>query len=91
MESRAVNQLREWRIEPAPFGAAPGRVIVCAGRTTVLCTASVELNVPPWLVDVSEILDNNAIDKAMAEVMKTVGYGSSDYGKSLVVRRPAGL
>ena len=36
------------------------------------------------LVDVSEILDNNAIDKAMQEVMKTVGYGSSDYGKSLV-------
>jgi uncharacterized protein with von Willebrand factor type A (vWA) domain len=36
------------------------------------------------LVDVSEILDNNAIDKAMAEVMKTVGYGSSDYGKSFV-------
>lgn len=34
------------------------------------------------LVDVSEILDNNAIDKAMQEVMKTVGYGSSDYGKS---------
>jgi uncharacterized protein with von Willebrand factor type A (vWA) domain len=34
------------------------------------------------LVDVSEILDGNAIDKAMAEVMKTVGYGSSDYGKS---------
>jgi uncharacterized protein len=34
------------------------------------------------LVDVSDILDNNAIDKAMQEVMKTVGYGSSDYGKS---------
>jgi uncharacterized protein with von Willebrand factor type A (vWA) domain len=34
------------------------------------------------LVDVSEILDGNAIDKAMQDVMKTVGYGSSDYGKS---------
>lgn len=34
------------------------------------------------LVDVSEILDSNAIDKAMQDVMKTVGYGSSDYGKS---------
>lgn len=34
------------------------------------------------LVDVSDILDGNAIDKAMQEVMKTVGYGSSDYGKS---------
>jgi uncharacterized protein with von Willebrand factor type A (vWA) domain len=36
------------------------------------------------LVDVSEILDGNSIDKAMQEVMKTVGYGSSDYGKSFV-------
>jgi uncharacterized protein with von Willebrand factor type A (vWA) domain len=35
------------------------------------------------LVDVSDILDGHAIDKAMQEVMKTVGYGSSDYGKSL--------
>jgi uncharacterized protein len=34
------------------------------------------------LVDVSELLDGNAIDNAMQEVMKTVGYGSSDYGKS---------
>jgi uncharacterized protein with von Willebrand factor type A (vWA) domain len=34
------------------------------------------------LVDVSGILDGHAIDKAMQEVMKTVGYGSSDYGRS---------
>lgn len=34
------------------------------------------------LVDVSDILDGEAIDKAMQEVMKTVGFGSSDYGKS---------
>lgn len=34
------------------------------------------------LVDVSDILDGHAIDKAMQEVMKTVGYGSSDYGRS---------
>ena len=48
-DSRAADALREWKIEPAPFGASPGRVIVRAGRTTVLCTASVELSVPPWL------------------------------------------
>jgi ribonuclease PH len=50
MENRPSDQLRQWRIEPAPYGASPGRVIVRAGRTTVLCTASVELGVPPWLV-----------------------------------------
>ena len=42
--------LRTFRIERDVPGAAPGRVIVRAGRTTVLCTASVEENVPPWLV-----------------------------------------
>src|SRR5688572_16274677 len=47
--ARAADELREWSIERAPFGAAAGRVIVRAGRTTVLCTASVELSVPPWL------------------------------------------
>jgi ribonuclease PH len=47
---RAADSLRLWSIEPAPFGAAPGRVIVKAGRTTVLCTASIEESVPPWMV-----------------------------------------
>jgi ribonuclease PH len=47
---RPADALREWSIEPAPYGAAAGRVIVRAGRTTVLCTASVEESVPPWMV-----------------------------------------
>jgi ribonuclease PH len=50
IDSRRADSLRDWSIEPAPYGAAPGRVIVRAGRTTVLCTASVELSVPPWMV-----------------------------------------
>jgi ribonuclease PH len=29
-------------------GSAPGSVLIQAGRTTVLCTASVEEGVPPW-------------------------------------------
>ncbi len=47
---RPADSLRTWSIEPAPYGAAAGKVIVQAGRTTVLCTASVEDSVPPWLV-----------------------------------------
>ena len=46
---RPAHSLREWSIEPAPYGVAPGRVIVKAGRTTVLCTASIEESVPPWM------------------------------------------
>lgn len=47
---RPAHELRPWSIERAPYGAAAGRVVVRAGRTTVLCTASVELSVPPWMV-----------------------------------------
>ncbi len=49
-EIRSADALRKWSIEPAPFGVAAGRVIVRAGRTTVLCTASIEESVPPWMV-----------------------------------------
>ena len=47
--TRPADSLRDWSIEPAPYGAAPGRIIVKAGRTTVLCTASIEESVPPWM------------------------------------------
>lgn len=47
--ARPADSLRTWSIEPAPFGAAPGRVLVKAGRTIVLCTASIEESVPPWM------------------------------------------
>lgn len=49
-DGRQPTTLRPFVIERDVPGAAPGRVIVRAGRTTVLCTASVEENVPPWLV-----------------------------------------
>lgn len=48
-DNREANQLRPFAIERNVPGAAPGRVQVSAGRTTVLCTASVEETVPPWL------------------------------------------
>ncbi len=41
--------LRPFKINRDVPGAAPGRVLVQAGRTSILCTASVEASVPPWL------------------------------------------
>ncbi|QDS97974.1 ribonuclease PH [Adhaeretor mobilis] len=49
-DNRADDALRSWSLEVPPFGAAQGRVLIRAGRTTLLCTASVEENVPPWMV-----------------------------------------
>ena len=41
--------LRPFHIDRDVPGAAPGRVVVSAGKTTVLCTASISEEVPPWM------------------------------------------
>jgi len=48
-DGRAVDALRNLKIERNYLGAAPGRVLISAGDTVVLCTASIESRVPPWL------------------------------------------
>jgi uncharacterized protein with von Willebrand factor type A (vWA) domain len=37
-----------------------------------------------FLVEVSDILEHNTIDEAVKRIMDTVGFGSSNYGQSLV-------
>lgn len=46
---RQNNQLRTWKFERFYTRTSPGSVLVHAGGTTVLCTASVDESVPPWL------------------------------------------
>lgn len=46
---RTPDQLRDISIERHYTVHAEGSVLVCAGQTKVLCTASVEDRVPPWL------------------------------------------
>src|ERR1700733_9034950 len=48
-DGRAVDSLRPITIKRHFTGAAPGSVLIQAGRTTVLCTASVDLKVPDWM------------------------------------------
>lgn len=48
-DGRAPTDLRPLTIQRDYLGAAPGRVLIRAGETTVLCTASVSDQVPPWL------------------------------------------
>ena len=47
-DNRAVDQLRPIEVTRGFTGSAPGSVYIKAGRTTILCTASVEDDVPPW-------------------------------------------
>lgn len=48
-DGRRPAQLRELKIKRRYTRSAPGSVLISAGRTVVLCTASVDESVPPWL------------------------------------------
>jgi ribonuclease PH len=49
-DDRPADSLRPFTMDRDVPGAAAGKVLVRAGRTTVLCTASIGDDVPPWLV-----------------------------------------
>lgn len=48
---RQPDEIRPITIERGFTRSAPGSVRIQAGRTTVLCTASVDEDVPPWKAD----------------------------------------
>jgi ribonuclease PH len=48
-DKRPANQLRETKLTPHYLEHAEGSVFIEAGRTRVICTASVEDRVPPFL------------------------------------------
>jgi ribonuclease PH len=48
-DGRRPNEIRPPKIRRRYTRAAPGSVLYQAGNTTVLCTASVEEQVPPWM------------------------------------------
>ena len=47
-DQRQPDELRTIRVQRQFTGAAPGSVLIQAGRTTVLCTASIDSSLPPW-------------------------------------------
>src|SRR6476469_7716976 len=48
-DQRPANQLRDTKLTPNYLPHAEGSVFIEAGRTRVICTASVEDRVPPFL------------------------------------------
>ena len=48
-DNRAADQLRPISFERGFYANAPGSVLVRAGNTVVLCTASIDNDVPPWM------------------------------------------
>lgn len=51
MNPRRSNELRPVQIKRKFTRSAPGSVLYQCGGTTVLCTASIEEKVPPWMAD----------------------------------------
>ncbi len=49
MNSRAQDELRPFSVQRHFTRTSPGSVLVKAGNTMILCTASVDENVPPWM------------------------------------------
>ena len=47
-DGRRADELRPITIQRGFTKSAAGSVLIAAGRTTILCTASVEESVPPW-------------------------------------------
>jgi ribonuclease PH len=64
-DNRQPNELRPIRVQRRFTGAAPGSVLIQAGRTTVLCTASVDATLPPW--------------KAVVNPAEAVGWLTAEY------------
>src|SRR6201989_944948 len=48
-DQRPANELRDTRLTPHFLEHAEGSVLIEAGRTKVICTASLEDRVPPFL------------------------------------------
>jgi ribonuclease PH len=51
MSDRAPDELRPVSLELGFTEATPGSVLISVGRTRVLCTASIESEVPRWMRD----------------------------------------
>jgi ribonuclease PH len=49
-DGRAAGELREISIQPGFMSTATGSALIAAGGTRVICTASVEEEVPRWMV-----------------------------------------
>ncbi len=48
-DGRRADELRATEILPGYIETAHGSVLICVGRTRLICTAMVEDSVPPWL------------------------------------------
>lgn len=77
-DSRTADQLRPVELTLGYTGSAAGSVLIKAGRTTVLCTASIDNSVPPW-----KMRDENPTGWVTAEYSMLPGSTSPRHRRSI--------
>jgi ribonuclease PH len=83
--NRPYNQIRDVVITYNSFGYAPGNVLLELGNTKVLCAASLQMGVPPflkgkkqgWLTAEYAMLPTSTLQRSMREVCATKRSGRS--------------
>src|SRR4051795_10588661 len=89
---RAPDQLRPLSFTRGYTGSAPGSVLVKMGRTTVLCTCTVENTVPPFLVGTGKgwMTSEYAMLPGSTNTRKARDRGGKVDGRSVEIQRLIG-
>jgi ribonuclease PH len=93
-DGRATDQLRPVSFERDYTVMAPGSVLVTFGQTKVLCTASVEERVPPWMRGTGRgwvtaeysMLPGSTLERASREAAKGKQSGRTQEIQRLIAR-----
>src|SRR4051795_10015275 len=93
-DNRAVEQLREVTITPEFITTAEGSVLIEVGNTRVICTASIEEVVPPfmrntgkgWITSEYSMLPRSTLTRTPREVVKGRASGRTHEIQRLIGR-----
>jgi ribonuclease PH len=91
-DGRQSDELRPLRFKRRYTRQAPGSVLVCMGRTTVLCTCCVELAVPPFLIgkDKGWLTAEYGMLPSSTQTRKPRDRGGKIDGRSIEIQRLIG-
>ena len=90
---RRFDQLREITLEPGVSAHAEGSCLVKFGRTHVLCTASLEMGVPPFLKGSGKgwvTAEYGMLPRATGERMRREAAAGKQSGRTLEIQRLIG-
>jgi ribonuclease PH len=90
---RSADELRAVRLERGVSKHAEGSCLVCFGHTHVLCTATVEAKLPPWLKGQGRgwvTAEYGMLPRATGERMRREASAGRQSGRTLEIQRLIG-